>query len=346
VTTHAPGPGGTKTSGGGVTNFNVSRKHLNLFTHFDHFGRDFRVNDLGFFRTRANRNQAQGGLEVFNPDPWKRLRRVGTGFSLARSWTDERLVFERYGEVWTFVQFLNFWQMSTGMFGSFETLDDLDTRGGPPIVKPAFRGFFYNLNSDQRKSWRYSLNANRGASAEGGWFANVSNNLSVQLSDRLQASMSVTYNFGRDIAQWIANQDADGDGITDHIYGTLERDVVDVTVRGTYAFHRDLTVQAYLQPFVAAGDYDHIRRLARPRSFEFDPVAISSNPDFSNKSLRGNVVMRWEYLPGSTLFFVWDLSQADLSRPGQFSALRDLRSAFGADATHIFMVKASYWLNR
>jgi len=56
--------------------------------------------------------------------------------------------------------------------------------------------------------------------------------------------------------------------------------------------------------------------------------------------------MRWEYKPGSTLFFVWDLSQADFTRAGEFSPLRDFRTAFGADATHVFMVKASYWLNR
>jgi hypothetical protein len=170
--------------------------------------------------------------------------------------------------------------------------------------------------------------------------------VSLQPSDRLQASFSLNYNYGDDPAQWIQNIDANGDGIIDHVYGTLERDVVDVTVRTTYAFTRDLTVQTYLQPFVAAGDYSNIRRLALPRTFQFDPVTLASSPDFNTKSLRGNVVMRWEYKPGSTLFFVWYLSQADYSRPGDFSPLRDLGSAFGADATHIFMVKASYWLNR
>ena len=122
--------------------------------------------------------------------------------------------------------------------------------------------------------------------------------------------------------------------------------MVNVTIRGTYAFSRDLTLQAYLQPFVAVGDYNDIRRLARPRSFEFQPATLTYDPDFSTKSLRGNVVMRWEYKPGSTLFFVWDLSQSDLTRPGNFSPLRDLRTAFGANASHVLMVKASYWLNK
>jgi hypothetical protein len=158
--------------------------------------------------------------------------------------------------------------------------------------------------------------------------------------------LGVGYSFGLDSAQWITNTDADGDGVTDHVYGTLDRDVLDVTIRGTYSFNRDLTLQAYLQPFVASGDYSDIRRLARPRSYEFDPVALSYDPDFSTKSLRGNLVMRWEYKPGSTLFLVWDLSQSDASLPGGFSPLRDLRTAFGASATHVLMVKATYWLNR
>jgi len=346
VVTRAPGIGGMKTSGGGVTNFNVNRKHLNVFTHFDHFGRDFRINDIGFFRTRANRNQFNGGMEVFNPDPWKAFRSIGTGFSVSRGWTDDRLVWQNYGEFWTFYQFRNFWRTNGGMFGESEVLDDLDTRGGPPRIKPSYRGFFYNLNSDQRKSWRWNLYANRGTSSAGGWFSTINTNISVQPSDRLQASVGIGYNFGLDSAQWISNLDADGDAVTDHVYGTLERDVVDVTIRSTYAFSRDLTVQAYLQPFVAVGDYADIRKLARPSSFEFDPVTIPNNPDFSTKSLRGNIVMRWEYKPGSTLFFVWDLSQADFTRAGEFSPLRDFRAAFGANATHIFMVKASYWLNR
>jgi hypothetical protein len=344
--TRAPGPGGTRTGGGGVTNVNISRKHVSGFVHYDHFSRDFRVTDIGFFRTRANRNQVNGGMEAGTPDPWKGFRRIWTGFNLAQGWTNERLVFERSGETWLSVQFRNFWQTSGGMFGSFEALDDLDTRGGPPIVKPAYRGVFYNLNSDPRKRWRWNLNMNRGASAVGGWFANVNTGFSVQASDRLQASIGTSYNLGRDIAQWIINSDTNDDGVLEHVYGTLRRNVLDISLRGTYSFTRDLTVQAYLQPFVAVGRYSDIRRLAQPRSFEFEPVTLPFNPDFNRKSLRGNVVMRWEYKPGSTFFFVWDLSQSDLSRPGMFSPLRDLRSAFGAEASHVLMVKASYWLNR
>ena len=195
-------------------------------------------------------------------------------------------------------------------------------------------GFVWLLERQQRLPQELALRVRRqqrrqcrSAATTSGPFANVS----LQPLRQLQASLSGRYEHAIDDAQWIENRDADGDGRDDNVYGTLHQDVLDLTLRGTYAFSPDFTIQAYLQPFVAVGDYQNIRRLARPRSYEFMPVAIPSNPDFNRKSVHGNVVLRWEYLRGSTLFVVWNLSQSDSTRPGQFGALRDVGSAFGAE---------------
>ena len=131
-----------------------------------------------------------------------------------------------------------------------------------------------------------------------------------------------------------------------HVYGRLRQDVLDITMRATYAVHRDMTLQVFLQPFVAVGNYADIKYLARPRTFQFVPTSLDFDPDFNRKSLRGNVVLRWEYQRGSTLFFVWNLSAVDTSRPGAFSSGQDLRDAFSADGTHAFLVKATYWWSR
>jgi hypothetical protein len=120
---------------------------------------------------------------------------------------------------------------------------------------------------------------------------------------------------------------------------------VNITTRGTYAFSRDMTLELYLQPFVAVGDYTSIRKLARPLSFDFTPVAIDDDPDFNRKSLRGNVVLRWEYMRGSTLFVVWNMSTSDTTRAGVFSPRRDLGDTFGAPGNHVFVVKMNYWLS-
>lgn len=56
------------------------------------------------------------------------------------------------------------------------------------------------------------------------------------------------------------------------------------------------------------------------------------------------MVFRWEYQRGSTLYLVWNASNSDSARPGEFSAFRDLRSGFGAAGTQVLMVKLNYWL--
>jgi hypothetical protein len=346
VATRAPGDGGVRTSGGGVSNFNFTRKHWGTWSHFDRFGRDFRVNDIGFFRNRANRNGADGGIFVEQPDPGRALRRFGGNLCGGQGWNSD-VIFDRWVCTNGFVGFLNFWEARGGVTRRFRTLNDVDTRGGPPIVEPAATFYWFNVESDSRKSWRVNFGGNgkRGSIKSDGERA-LYTSLSLQPSGRLQTSVSTRYVSGTDIAQWIENSDTNADGVDDHIYGTLRRHIVDITLRGTYAIHRDLTLQAYLQPFVAVGDYEHIRRLARPRSFEFEPAAIAKDPDFNRKSFRGNVVLRWEYIRGSTLFIVWDISQEDTSRPGSFSPMRDLGDAFGATAKHVLMVKATYWMNR
>jgi hypothetical protein len=70
------------------------------------------------------------------------------------------------------------------------------------------------------------------------------------------------------------------------------------------------------------------------------------NPDFRVHSLRGNAVVRWEYRPGSALFFVWQQSRSGFQPyEGDFSPGRDVRDIFGRPS-NVFLVKATYWLAR
>jgi len=113
----------------------------------------------------------------------------------------------------------------------------------PPIFNPGNNFVFFNAKSDSRKSWQVNLGGNRWRDAVGGSGSYQSVGLTVQPTDRVQASVSASYSEGTDDAQWIVNEDADGDTVTDYVYGALDRRVVDVTFRGTYAFNRDLTLR-------------------------------------------------------------------------------------------------------
>ena len=69
------------------------------------------------------------------------------------------------------------------------------------------------------------------------------------------------------------------------------------------------------------------------------------NPDFNYKSMRGTVVLRWEYRPGSLIYFVWTQNRADYANPGNLQIGRDLRALFAAPGDNIFLLKVSYRWN-
>jgi hypothetical protein len=342
--THTGFDGVMKTGFGGVSNFNYNAKHYGVFGHYDYFNRTFRNSDLGFFGGRNNKTNISGGFNVGQPDPQKLFRRAVLFSNFFVQYNGDWLKLDESYFAGGELQFLNYWTMFMGTGRFRQAYDDLDTRGGPPIVKPG--GWFFDtfLGSDSRKRFRVNTNVNMNGNREGGYNRNLGLNVTLQPRPQIQMSVAGNYSKGRDAAQWIRNEDVTGDGVADHVYGRLDRDVISITTRGTYAFTRDMTLEVYLQPFVAVGDYSDIRRLARAKSFEFEPVAIADNPDFNSKSLRSNVVFRWEYRRGSTLYLVWNVSNSDSLRPGEFSPVRDLRSGFGAPGTQVLMVKFNYWL--
>ncbi|HYB93798.1 MAG TPA: DUF5916 domain-containing protein [Vicinamibacterales bacterium] len=332
---------------GGVTNFNYNSKYVNIYGHYDYFSRSFKNSDLGFFFTRNNKQQVNGGVNLGQPDPGKLLpflRRVNWNTNLFYQYNNDNLMLDHNYFTGVDGQFMNYWNFFVGGGRSLDAYDDLDTRGGPPIVKLGAWFMDTFVGSDSRKSIRLSADAHFNGNRMGGFNRNVNVNLTYQPTPQIQATLSAGITRGHDVAQWIKNTDATGDGVVDHVYGELDRNVVNITARSTYAFTRDMTLEVYLQPFVAVGDYSNIRRLARAKSFDFEPVTIADNPDFSTKSLRSNVVFRWEYRRGSTLYLVYNVNNSDSTRPGEFSAFRDLRTGFGAAGTQVLMVKFNYWL--
>jgi len=83
------------------------------------------------------------------------------------------------------------------------------------------------------------------------------------------------------------------------------------------------------------------------RSLEFNPYDYESHPDyddpdFNYKSFRGNVVLRWEYLPGSLLYLVWTQNRENDEWPGEFDLGRDVRALTDKAGDNIFFIKVSH----
>ena len=157
-----------------------------------------------------------------------------------------------------------------------------------------------------------------------------------------------------------------------HLFGDLEQTTVNLTLRGNATFTPELSLQVYAQPFVASGDFTGFKRVSDPRAarfadrfevFEADRLMVQTgevgvdldrdgqvdldlgNPDFSYLSFRSNVVLRWEYLLGSTLFLVWQHGRSYDNHDGTFNLGSSLDQLFRSDARNTFVVKLNYWLS-
>src|ERR1051325_10400979 len=125
-------------------------------------------------------------------------------------------------------------------------------------------------------------------------------------------------------------------------------------MRFTYPFTASATLQVYAQPFVSKGTYSNVQRLsATPRAADFasryvpDTVAADNPGGFNYKQFRSNVVFRWEYRPGSTLFLVWSQGRQNSTGAEGTQGFRgDLSDLFGLRPDNSFLVKLSYWTTR
>jgi hypothetical protein len=75
-----------------------------------------------------------------------------------------------------------------------------------------------------------------------------------------------------------------------------------------------------------------------------DPFSFP-NRDFLVRSLRSNLVVRWEYVPGSTLFLVWTHGRFGSQSDPPFRALDSVRDLFGDDQRNTFLIKVNFWIS-
>ena len=135
----------------------------------------------------------------------------------------------------------------------------------------------------------------------------------------------------------------------------MRQQTVSFTARLDYTITRDLTLQVYAQPFVSKGTYSNVRELsADPRATAYDArfqpyadAAVTNNPGgLNSKQFRSNVVLRWEYRPGSALYVVWTQGRQDYVGGEGTGSMRDnFQDLFTLHPDNTFLVKASYWIN-
>lgn len=69
-----------------------------------------------------------------------------------------------------------------------------------------------------------------------------------------------------------------------------------------------------------------------------------NKPDFSFREFSSNLVARWEYQPGSTIYLVWENNRRSRDNDYYAALNHNLDNLFSVAPTNIFMIKMSFWL--
>ena len=133
-----------------------------------------------------------------------------------------------------------------------------------------------------------------------------------------------------------------------------------------------MTIEYYGQPFTSAGKYSKYKVITDSKADEYTDrfhlftsseisyddqnnlYSIDENndaindysfgdPDFNFRQFRSNLVVRWEYLPGSVVYLVWSQGRTSSASNGIFSYGSDMRELFDIVPNNILLIKLSYW---
>jgi len=337
----------------------------------------FENNDLAFL-DRADYLWVNGnvGGNFTTPTRWYRSLFTSIGGSAERNYDGDltRTAMQAfYG-----MEFLNYWNLRAFWIHEEPALDDRLTRGGPVVKRTGYDFGHFQVSTDARARavFDVQIRGSRGIGADTRSFT-FSPGLALKPASNIFVQLSPTFSYDEDDAQYVVA--VDDPTATDffgsrYVFGAIRTRTLSLSTRVNWTFTPDLTLQLFAQPFVASGKYWSFREFSRPRtlekrvygqdmgSIEYDegdaryvvdpdgagPAATFSfdDPDFTTGALRGTAVLRWEYRPGSTLFFVWTQRRSGFDPVGTLDYDRARTAIFGQRPVNVFQVKLTYWIGR
>lgn len=312
----------------------------------------FEINDVGFM-TNVNTMGWSNWVGLVFQEPRSFYRRLQINFNQWNSFFTDGKRTGLGGNVNANVTFRNMWFAYGGLGGELPSYCGACLRGGPSLYEDRTLFAFAGVHGDSRRplvpALEFSLNRRDGGRSRS---YSVNPRVSWRVASRFSASLGAGYSANRDDRQWLGNFGVAGHDTTHYTVAHLEQRTLSLTARVNYTVSPTLSLQFYGSPFVSAGRYTDWREVADPRArdyrMRFRPFTLRSDPgSFNFREFRSNLVLRWEYRPGSVLYAVWQQGREQSgAEGGEFRGWDDYRSLFGAHPRNTFLIKASYWLGR
>lgn len=326
------------------------------------------VNDMGRLQS-ADDIDYNADIQIRETQPGRYLRAWQLGFltrgSYNYAWDHEMNQWNQS----TSLTFKNLWNFNLRTQLDLRHMDDGLARGGPLMRTGLSWGQEVRLSNSfgSRTGWRVNLAWNR--DELGGHRGNFGGGLTFRPSPSWQLSVDPSYQSSTDARQYVTqlvDPSVTATFGSRYVFSFVDRTTIAVRTRLNFAFSPTLTLEGYGEPFAASGRFYDFAEMQAPkrrdlRTYGTDGTSIAKNGDgshtvtagattfalvnrdFNVLSFRSNLVLRWEWNRGSTLYLVWQQNRQSYDTVGERVRVGDLWSTTRADGDNYLALKISYW---
>jgi hypothetical protein len=274
------------------------------------------------------------------------------------------------GNINYWAQFKNLWSIGGNFSVEFNNIDNMALRGGPSLKSPGHYNYFISIGTNSTKKLRFFgyYWSNIGfEDAYGGY--GLDGNIIYHPFNFITISLNPSFTYWNTNLQYLTTETYDNEDR--YLFGDMKQRTFSLTTRIDINITPDFTIQYYGAPFISAALFSDYKKITDPMADEYldrfhvfneseieyltsdETFGIRENgqgdfdyyfdkPDFNYQQFRSNLVLRWEYKPGSLLFLVWSQDKTDSFSNGSFNFGDDMKSMFKITSKDIFMIKFSY----
>ena len=342
-------------------------QNLNYSTGFKWSSPELELNDLGFLR-RADTKLQFLNLEYKTAKPVSVFRNINLELNQFASYDFQGNHNRSQYQLRTSFRFLNNSRISSWITHKPRIYDNSALRGGPRwrFSEQNSKSLYYR--SDERRKFYTKFGVIHSESKQNDIsFLKFELDLNYQLMPALNFSLSSEFSKRPNKTQYITQKDFLND--RRYILGSIDQETLRTTLRINYSLNPNLSIQYYAQPFISKGGYKDLKYVTnatasrledRFQIYDSSQIQLDQdnyyfdddmdgqidysiqNPDFSVVQFNSNLVLRWEYIPGSELFLVW--SQGIRTNISTETELIDgfETGILDQQPQNIFLVKATY----
>jgi Domain of unknown function (DUF5916) len=325
-------------------------------------------NDMGRVNSGDGVNYS-ATLRYRQTQPGRLFRNYSMGVTSASEWDFDRDLIGRSLRPLVNVGLKNFWTASASVTRTFRFLDLALTRGGPLMQRPAGWSSTASLGNASSARTRWSASTTLSANEDRGAVRHVNGSISFRPGPRWQVSIDPSFDRTTDAQQYVATLSGGGAGTygSRYVFAFIQRSTVSTQVRMSFTLKPDVNLDVYAEPFASSGRYYDFGELIHGAGRErllygsggttVEPQAAGDrmittpdgtftlkNRDFNLRSMRSNVVLRWEWRPGSTFYLVWQQNRELRRDVGALAGFSDVFHSLSAPGNDVLSIKTSFWL--